>query len=214
MAFSDNDDPIHIAALQHYSYCPRQYALIHLEQEFAENVHTMRGNTAHQRVDNPGIQLQRGIRMLRGLPLFSRKHNLIGKADLVEQHPDGRLFPVEYKYGNRRAKKHDHLQLAAQALCLSEMTGQFVQRGAIYHVTAHQRREVQIDEALTQQVVEIIQEIERIRQKGLLPPAVHDSRCTHCSLKPLCQPEAMTAKTQLLSLRKNLFTSDTDLERI
>ena len=213
MAFSENDDPIHIAALQHFSYCPRQYALIHLEQEFAENVHTRRGNAAHQRVDDPGVQLERGVRMLRGLPLFSRKYNLIGKADLVEQHPDGRLFPVEYKYGNQRAKKHDHLQVAAQAICLSEMTGQTVQRGAIYHVTAHQRREVQIDDVLTQQVVETVQEIEMVRRSGQLPPAVNDSRCTNCSLKPLCQPEAMTANLQLRSMHKNLFT-DTDVGRL
>jgi CRISPR-associated exonuclease Cas4 len=208
MAFTDDDEPISISALQHVSYCPRQYALIHLEQEFIDNVHTQRGQAAHQRVDTPGVQLERGVRMLRGLPLFSRQYNLIGKADLVEQHADGRLFPVEYKFGAHRGKKHDHVQLTAQAVCLEEMTGQPVRSGAIYHVSQHRRQELAIGDTQLQQLQAAIAMVNDIRRTGHLPPPVNDSRCTHCSLKPLCEPEAVSATHKLSSLQQTLYNPE------
>lgn len=206
MSFAEADDPIAISALQHCSYCPRQYALIHLEQEFQENLHTQRGQLAHRRVDEPGAQWERGVRMLRALPLYSHRYNLIGKADLVEQHPDGRLFPVEYKHGARRGKRHDHLQLAAQALCLEEMTGRPVRAGAIYHTSTHRRQEIAIDDALIAEVLAMIEAVKAIRAAGVLPPPVQDRRCEQCSLKPLCQPDALNAAGRRLAvLRESLF---------
>lgn len=196
-SFLDNDDPIALSALQHVSYCPRQYALIHLEQEFAENHHTLRGQAAHQRVDTGAMEMgYEGVRIERSVQLFSRRYGLVGKADVVEFHPDGRVFPVEYKQGRRRVKVHDNLQLAAQALCLEEMLGCRVTRGAIYSATSRKRREVIIDEALRAQVEAAIQHIQAIRTANRLPPPVQDTRCKECSLIDLCQPELLTLAAQ------------------
>ena len=110
-----------LSALQHWSYCPRQCALIHLEQAFDENVHTMRGNAAHARVDEPGFESFEGVRSERALPVWSDRLGLVGKCDVVEFHPDGKIFPVEYKHGRPKENNCDKIQLCAQALCLEEM---------------------------------------------------------------------------------------------
>jgi len=181
-------DPIMLSALQHWSYCPRQCALIHLEQAFDENVHTMRGNAAHQRVDTVGYETFEGVRSERALPVWSEHLGLVGKCDVVEFHPDGRIYPVEYKHGRKRAQTHDDLQLAAQAMCLEEMFGNPVLKGAIYHHTSRRRREVAITPVLRQQVREAVAVIRAMLASGNLPPPVNDHRCKECSLNELCQP--------------------------
>ncbi|TVQ85804.1 MAG: CRISPR-associated protein Cas4 [Micavibrio sp.] len=188
-AFSD---PIFLSALEHYSYCPRQWALIHLEQQFADNVHTMRGHAAHKLVDDHGIKIEKGVRIERALPLYSKKLGLVGRADLVEFHPDGRIFPVEYKYGKKRAKLHDEIQLVAQAVCLEEMRGTEVTHGAIYHVSSHQRREVALDDKLRAKLLHMLEEMRQFDKTGTMPPPVNDSRCNNCSLIDICQPAAVT----------------------
>ena len=144
----EDGDPIPLSALQHWCYCPRQCGLIHLEQAFADNLHTARGNAVHRLVDTPGYEMQAGVKVERALPLWSDQFGLIGKADLVEFHPNGRIFPVEFKHGRRRQKRHDDVQLAAQAMCLEEMLGRPVTHGAIYHASSRRRREVEITPAL------------------------------------------------------------------
>lgn len=204
----DADDPIMISALEHYSYCPRQCALIHVEQAFADNVHTKRGNAVHERVDKPGYETSPGIRVERALPLRCERLGLVGKADVVEFHAGGVPYPVEYKHGRKREAKHDDLQLAAQALCLEEMTGKRVEFGAIYHHSSRRRREVRITDALRRQVEEAVLAIRELMLSGTLPPAVNDARCKECSLKELCQPEAMAASAKLHDLRATLFEPD------
>ena len=100
-------DAIAIAALQHYSYCPRQCALIHAEQAWDENVYTLRGRAVHEQVDTPESRAEGEVRVERALPLYSRQLSLVGRADAVEFLPDGTPFPVEYKHGPRRARQHD-----------------------------------------------------------------------------------------------------------
>ena len=119
----NDDEALPLSALQHWAYCPRQCGLIHLEQAFDDNLHTQRGNAVHAQVDRPGFDLRRGLRVERALPLFSDRLGLVGKADTVEFEPDGTPYPVEYKHGRKREKRHDDIQLAAQAMCLEEMTG-------------------------------------------------------------------------------------------
>jgi CRISPR-associated exonuclease Cas4 len=126
-----------ISALEHYSYCPRQCGLIHVEQTFEENLFTVRGQIAHERVDAASDRIERGVKVARGIPLWSDRLGLQGKADLVEFRPEG-PFPVEYKVG-RRAGTHPDLQLCAQALCLEEMLAQAVPRGAIFYHGTHCR---------------------------------------------------------------------------
>ena len=196
-----------LSALQHYSYCPRQCALIHLDQQFADNLHTARGAAAHALVDMPGMEQRAGCRLERALPLFHDALGLIGVADMVEFQPDGSPYPVEYKYGPKRARGHDEVQLAAQALCLEAMTGQAVPKGAIYHVSSHRRREVLITPALREQVVALTEAVRALLRDGHLPPPANDARCKGCSLIELCQPDAAGRETRQ-ALRASLFAVD------
>lgn len=208
MTATEVDDPIMLSALQHYSYCPRQCALIHVEQAFDENVHTMRGNAVHQRVDEPGFESFEGVRSEKALPVWSERLGLIGKCDVVEFYPDGRIYPVEYKHGKKRAKAHDDIQLAAQAICLEEMTGKPVAHGAIYHHTSRRRREVAITGSLRQQVEATVAAVRALLVSGTLPPPVNDARCKECSLKEICQPQALADKTHQHELLDGLFSVD------
>lgn len=208
MTEQETDDPIMISALQHYSYCPRQCALIHMEQTFDENVHTLRGRAVHERVDEPASDKERGVRVERALPLYSERLGLIGKADVVEFHPGDIPYPVEYKHGLKRGSEHDDLQLAAQALCLEEMFEKPVRHGAIYHYKSRRRREVGITDTLRQQVVETVAAIRALLNSKTLPPPVNDHRCPQCSLLEVCQPVALTAIGKLHQIREQLFDPD------
>ncbi len=202
------DDPISLSALQHWAYCTRQCGLIHLEQAFADNIHTARGQAVHHLVDEPGYEMKAGVKVERALPLWSDRLGLIGKADLVEFHPDGTVFPVEFKHGRKRQKVHDDLQLAAQALCLEEMLGRPVPNGAIYHASSRRRREVAITPELRRLVEETTAAIRQMLQAGTLPPPANDARCRECSLKDICQPEAVAGKGRQAALRGELFNPE------
>lgn len=198
-------DPIPLSALQHWAYCPRQCGLIHLEQAFADNIHTARGQAVHHMVDTPGYEIKSGVRVERALPLWSNRFNLIGKADLVEFHPDGTVFPVEFKHGAKRQKQHDDIQLAAQAMCLEDMLGRRVSKGAIFHASSHRRREVTITPELRQLVIETAESIRAMLASGRLPLPVNDARCKECSLKDICQPEAIANHTRQRQQKRDLF---------
>lgn len=200
------DDAVMVSALQHYSYCPRQYALIHLEQAFEENVHTLRGRAVHSRVDEPSSEVVAGVRIERALPVWSHALGISGICDVVEFHGDGSIVPVEYKHGPRRAKVHDELQVAAQAMCLEEMTNKSVRRGAIYHATSRRRREVDVTELLRSQVKATIAEIRKLLASGALPPPANDARCKECSLNEICQPAVTADQERIRYLRRGLFS--------
>lgn len=200
-------DPVPLSALQHWIYCPRQCGLIHLEQAFADNIHTARGQAVHHLVDTPGYEIKSGVRVERALPVWSDRLNLIGKADLVEFHPDGSVYPVEFKHGAKRQKLHDDIQLAAQAMCLEDMLGRPVPKGAIFHASSHRRREVAITPELKQRVIETADAIRAMLASGKLPPPVNDARCKECSLKEICQPEALAEYARLRRLRGELFNA-------
>jgi CRISPR-associated exonuclease Cas4 len=192
----NDDETLPISALQHWAYCPRQCGLIHLEQAFDDNLHTLRGNAVHAQVDRPGFELRRGLRVERALPLFSDRLGLIGKADTVEFEPDFTPYPVEYKQGSRHKAADiaacDDLQLAAQALCLQEMTGRAVPEGVIFYASSKRRRVVAIDAALLAQVAQTAAEVRAMLASGRLPPPTTDARrCHGCSLRDRCQPEAL-----------------------
>lgn len=198
-------EPVPLSALQHWAYCPRQCALIHQEQAFEENVHTARGQAVHHLVDQPGYEVKAGVRIERALPLWSERLGLIGKADLVEFHPDGTVFPVEFKHGRKRRAEHDDIQLAAQALCLEEMLGRAVTRGAIYHASSHRRREVPIDDRLRRLVAETADAIRAMLTSERLPPPVNDRRCDECSLQSICAPGITAARTRHRAAMDALF---------
>lgn len=184
---ADALEPVTISALEHYSYCPRQCALIHVEQTFTENVFTIRGRHTHERVDDPEAERRPGIHREYALPLWSERLGLTGRADLVEFTAEG-AFPVEYKSGKQRQWGHEAIQLCAQALCLEEMTGQPVPRGAIFYHGSRKRREVIFDDTLRRIVEDTIHAVRAMLARVALPEPIFDARCTHCSLIDSCLP--------------------------
>lgn len=198
------DDTIMVSALEHWSYCPRQCALIHVEQTFDENLYTLRGRAVHKQVDDVESVVERGVRVERALPIRNRRLGLVGKADVVELHGEV-PYPVEYKHGSRRQREHDDLQLCAQAICLEEMTGQAVPRGAIFHHKSRRRREVIFTSALRRQVEEAVTAIRSLLAEKKLPPPVNDRRCEKCSLKEACMPQVTESRNREKRLLANLF---------
>lgn len=207
-------DPIPLSALQHWQYCPRQCGLIHLEQVFDDNVHTLRGQAVHARADQPGVETAKGVRVERALPLWQDALGLIGKSDVVEFLAGGVPYPVEYKHGSRNKAADiaacDDIQLAAQALCLEAMTGKPVNEGALYYATSKRRRVVPITATLRSDVSQTAEAIRQMLASGKLPPPLIGEqaarRCKACSLQERCQPQATHAG--LLSARAALFDPD------
>ena len=200
----DEADLIMISALEHYSYCPRQCALIHMEQTFDENLYTMRGNAIHKRVDEVASEMQEGIRIERALPLWNRRLGLVGKADVVEFHGET-PYPVEYKHGPKRIREHDDLQLCAYAMCLEEMTGQAVPKGAIFHHSSRRRREVEFNAELRHFVETTVEAIRQMFSSHDMPPPVNDARCRHCSLIESCMPSVIGELDRADAVRNSLF---------
>ncbi len=184
----DEADLVPLSALQHYSYCPRQYGLIYLEQVWEENIYTMKGQWSHEWVDEETSHLQENVQILTALPVGSDLYGLVGKCDVVEVQK-GIPYPVEYKHGRIKPSIHDELQLCGQALCLEEMFRVPVVRGGIYHISSKHRREVEFTPVLRQQVREIAGKIRALNAADVLPKAVYDTRCVHCSLREACMPE-------------------------
>jgi CRISPR-associated exonuclease Cas4 len=203
-------DPIPLSALNQYAYCPRRCFLIHVEGEFADNVHTVSGSREHERVDQLHHEIKAEVRVEFSIPVWSERLGLSGRCDVVEFHPDGTIYPVEYKHGKRKQWLNDDLQLAAQALCLSEMTGRPVPRGAIFHTQSKRRREVDIDAALAAQVADTAAAIRVLFERGISspPPLADPRRCGECSLQDICQPDLVRARSGLAALAKTLFEGD------
>jgi CRISPR-associated exonuclease Cas4 len=199
-----DDDLVLISALEHWSYCPRQCALIHLEQTYDENLFTLRGNRAHERVHRESTATEEGIRVVRGLPLWSERLGLIGKADVVEWH---RMtpFPVEYKAGKKHAWGHEVVQLCAQAMCLEEMLGIPVPSGAIYYAGSRRRRDVKFTLADYRTVEQSTIDIRGMLNGEKLPPAVDDSRCPNCSLVDACMPRIASRPAVIRGHHAELF---------
>lgn len=188
--FSD-DELVPVSALQHYVYCPRQCALIHVERVWEENVYTLRGRRVHERADTPGAADRGDVRLERALPIWSERLGLIGQADVVEFLPDGTPYPVEYKSGPRLARRADEVQLCAQAICLEEMFGRPVPRGALYYHGTRRRREIAFTNVLREEVERVIREVRHLLQQQQLPAPAGDRRCRHCSLFDTCLPFAL-----------------------
>jgi CRISPR-associated exonuclease Cas4 len=183
-----------ISALQHYSYCARQCALIYVEQTYEQNIYTLRGDMAHERVhDAAQSETRDGVRIERGLPLWSERLGLSGAADVVELEgePIERVTPIEYKQGGRHAQRHDDVQLCAQALCLEEMFGVKIERGYIYMHAQRKRREVVFDEALRALTERLVREVRALLSASHVPPPAADARCERCSLIDACMPHVI-----------------------
>lgn len=180
-----------ISAIEHHAYCPRQCALIHVDGVWVDNRFTVAGTRAHRRVDSGEQRRERGRVVLRSIPLWSEGHGLSGRADAVEIADDGTVQPVEYKSGSRHGMSAD-LQVCAQAICLEEMLGLPVTTGAIWYGGTRRRRTVLMDVDLRRETLEVVDEIRRTIETGILPDAPNDERCSTCQLASHCLPEIVS----------------------
>jgi CRISPR-associated exonuclease Cas4 len=186
------EDLLPISALQHYAYCPRQFALIHVEQVWAENRYTAEGRVLHERVDSGTAEQRKGKRYERSVLLLSEQYRLTGKLDLleIEQDEPSRYLPVEYKRGKPKIEDWDRIQVCAQALCIEEMRETSVTSGAIWYWEVRRREPVLIDDGLRHQTITAIQHSLALIDQGETPkPIDNKKRCRACSLKELCQPD-------------------------
>jgi len=200
----DAPEPVMLSALEHYSYCPRQCALIHVEQVWDENIYTLRGRDLHRHADEAGGEDRCGVRIERALPLWSERLGLVGKADVVE-FVDGIPCPVEYKSGRSRKGHHEELQLCSQALCLAEMFGVAVPKGALYWHGSRERREVVFTDKQVAEVEGLTDAVRNMIGNRQVPPPVNDKRCEGCSLKESCLPAVIAEKDRSRKAARKLF---------
>ena len=142
----EDDDLIMISALQHFLFCARQCALIHIEQQWRENVYTIQGDLLHRRAHAAGSEKRRKKKKEYGMPIRSLTLGLTGKTDTAEYNESGGIVVVEYKRGRPKGDNIDEVQLCAQALCLEEMTGQVITTGALFYGKQKRRKNVDFTE--------------------------------------------------------------------
>ena len=191
-----------LSGLQHFAFCRRQWALIHLEQQWQENLRTIEGQLLHERAHDASLRERRGDTLvLRSLAVASPTLGLSGQCDVVEFRAapegvplageEGRWlpFPVEYKRGRPKPHQADELQLCAQAMCLEEMLSARIEAGALYYGEIHRRNVVEITDELRKRVREIFQEMHELYDKGYTPKVRWSKSCNACSMKDICMPK-------------------------
>lgn len=201
------DDYLQLSGIQHYAFCPRQWALIHIENKWADNWRTVSGTLMHERAhDNNQIEKRGDTIIMRALKVVSHTLGISGECDVVEFVKDARgielnghigkylPFPIEYKRGKAKYLDCDRMQLAAQALCLEEMLLCEIPRGALFYGETHRRIDVEFTDDLRKKVIAITKEMHNLIERGYTPKVKIGSFCNECSLNNECIPE-MT-KTQ------------------
>lgn len=215
------EDMLMLSGIQHYMFCPRQWALIHLEQQWNENRLTMEGQLLHSNADNPEYRQKNGNTItLRSVRIASKRLGLYGLTDAVELLPtsDGesgirckaypglwRPFPIEYKRGRPKHTPVDEVQLAAQAMCLEEMYGIDIDYGALFYGETRHREVISINSQLREQVIVNAEQMHKIIQTGDLPKASKGKYCKNCSLVDLCMPNIESCSSANTYLKKYLY---------
>lgn len=192
------DDLLPISALQHLAFCERQWALIHLEQAWSENVLTAEGRVQHEKTHEENSESRRDVRIVRALRLHSFRLGLIGQADVVE-FPTGTqagLPPkiVEYKHGKPKAIDCDEVQLCAQAMCLEEMTGLHLEESELFYGRPRRRHVVELTKELRSRTESLALRLHALTEAAVTPPAIWGKRCESCSLLDICLPETMQGR--------------------
>ena len=215
MRYSE-EDLLPISGLQHMAFCPRQCALIHVEQVWDENRFTAEGRVLHDKTDQPEVERRPGIRIVRAMTVKSMEHGLTGKCDVVEYEGDGMggevVRPVEYKRGKPKPDQRDEVQLCAQALCLEEMHGVCIQSGELFYGTRRRRTHVLFEEPLRKRTLELAEGFRALVTQSKTPAARYEpQKCDACSLFERCRPRDLdkSASAHLSSmLRHALETSE------
>ena len=208
------DDCLMISGLQHFRFCRRQWALIHIEQQWAENLRTVEGELMHERAHDESLRESRGDTIItRSLRVYSLTLGLSGQCDVVEFRRSAQgvplagheglwlPYPVEYKRGKPKDDGCDELQLCAQAMCLEEMLCCEIPRGALYYGEPRRRTEVDFTPALRQEVRALLEEMHALYARGSTPKVKPTKGCNACSLKGLCLPKLMRSKSVSAYLR-------------
>lgn len=201
------DDYLMLSGIQHFAFCRRQWAIIHIEQQWEENGRTTAGELMHKRAHEEGSFEKRGdILTVRGLRISSRELGLSGQCDVVEFHRDENgveIFgyegkwqpvPVEYKHGAPKEHNADELQLCAQAICLEEMFQVEIREGYLYYGENRRRSRVELTNALREEVRKAAREMHELFRRGHTPNVKPDKRCKACSLENLCVPKLQKTK--------------------
>ena len=194
---SEVEDFVALSALQHVVYCDRQAALIHVDGMWKEDGATAAGRQLHDRADLPGQATQGGIKMVRSVALRCERLRIVGRADVVEYHPDPgspsgwQAFPVEYKRGRLRNRLADRVQLCAQGMCLEEMHGVPVPRGALFYGKSHRRSIVELDAKLRDATEGAARRMHELMARKEVPGPQPGPKCERCSLASLCLPHAL-----------------------
>lgn len=200
---------IPLSALQHYSFCPRQCALIHNELVWAENYLTAQGNALHERVDSGEPETRKGIRFERSVHVSADKLGISGVLDLVEKDiKTGKLRPIEYKRGKPKPSSMDEIQLCAQALCLEEMTGQNIEEGALWYMQTRHRIPVVFSDNLRAQTLATITAVRELLDSGQTPLPNYGKHCKACSLVEICQPELLRKRDKSVRFVEGLFREE------
>ena len=192
----DENALVMISALQHYLYCPRQCALIHIERLWSENRFTAEGRLLHDKTDSPAEEKRKGVRTVTAMPLANEALGIAGVADVVEFHATAhgeQSYPVEYKRGRPKTYRADEVQLCAQALCLEDMLGKPCPEGALYYGKTRRRQTVVFDEELRMLTQQVISDVRSLIEGGKTPSAKYNTkRCDTCSLIDDCQPKLLS----------------------
>ena len=197
------EDFLMISGIQHFEFCRRQWALIHIEQCWAENYRTVEGELSHEKVhDGYSFEKRKDIIISRGMPVFSFKLGLRGVCDVVEFHKDeingavihGRAdkympYAVEFKKGAKRADAADILQAAAQSLCLEEMLCVSVPKAYVFHIETREKEEIKLTPELREYLAEMSAEMHEYYKRGYTPKVKPSKSCNACSLKEICIPK-------------------------
>ncbi len=214
----DESEYLMISGLRHFAFCRRRWALVHIEQQWQENIFTQDGHYMHERVHDNGFTEKRGRLLLsRGMAVKSHALRITGVCDMVEleQSPDGaaivgrpgtyRVYPVEYKLGKPENTGSDFWQLCAQAMCLEEMLCTDIPEGAVYYAGLRRRETVAIDSALRGTVKSALAEMRRLMDRRYTPKVKPRRECAGCSMREICQPELMGKASAAEYVRQKLL---------
>lgn len=217
----DEDDMLMLSGIQHFMFCRRQWALIDIEQQWADNRLTTEGDILHENVDNPFYRQKNGDAItLRSVHVASKRLGLYGITDAVELHPADSPanaishpaypglwlpYPVEYKRGRGKANECDEVQLAAQVMCLEEMYGISISYAALYYDQVKHREVISITEQLRALVTNLAEEMHAMISSGAIPKAEKRKGCRSCSLKDICLPDLPSRGEVKNYLKKGLY---------
>lgn len=210
-----------LSGIQHYMFCPRQWALIHLEQQWDDNRLTVEGQLLHINVDNPQYRQKNGNTLtLRSVSIASKTLGLYGITDAIELIPSDSLhntithskypgywtpYPIEYKRGSEKPDERDMVQLTAQIICLEEMYNIQIEEGALYYGETKHRSIVKIDDELRNLTYNCASKMHEIYETGITPKPIKKSHCRSCSLVDVCLPGLAKSSQVSTYLENNLY---------